>query len=306
MKLIPVLLMIASLTSWLPKAQAIEPSQGKMLARLEMLISSHSFLEANDLLDQLTAANPGDVDVRIVAAKLYREMGMLARSRVEYQQLAMAYPTRVEPLIALSQMYLLYLDPRSALSNARKAVKLAPHNKDARIALVSALVAGSYLKEADEQLSILTRANAGDAEVHYVAYKLMMERGQLEQARHELENAIRIDPGNGQWLLDLSELCKLQHDYGEARACLERAINSDPNSLDKIDKMAILQEYCFHDYDEAKEQYKRILQIDPDSVSAIAGLDRCKAKENDIAAILKDQIRSGCAATWHWLWSAAH
>jgi tetratricopeptide (TPR) repeat protein len=237
-----------------------------------MLISTHSFLEANDLLDQLCVTNPDDVDVRIAAAKLYREMGMLARSRIEYQQLASAYPTRVEPLIALSQMYLLYLDPRNALSNARNAVKLAPHNKDAGIALVSALVAGGNLKEADERLALLTRANSGDAEVHYVAYKLMMERGQLP----------------------------------EAKACLQRAINSDPNSLDKINKMAILQEYCFHDYDEARQQFQKILQIDPDSVSAIAGLDRCKAKENDLAAILKDQIRSACASTWHWLWSRDH
>jgi tetratricopeptide (TPR) repeat protein len=134
----------------------------------------------------------------------------------------------------------------------------------------------------------------------------MMERGQLPEARHELENAIRIDPTNGQWLLDLSELCQLQHDFGEAKACLQRAINSDPNSLDKINRMAILQEYCFHDYDEARQQFQKILQIDPDSVSAIAGLDRCKAKENDLAAILKDQIRSACASTWHWLWSRDH
>ena len=283
--------------------QALTADKEKMLGRLQMLISTRAFLEANDVLDQLSAANPGDVDVRIASAKLYREMGMLARSRIEYQQLSIAYPTRVEPLIALSQMYLLYLDPRNALSTARQAVNLAPNNKDARIALVSALVAGGYLKEADDQLARLTRANAGDAEVHYVAYKLMMERGQLTEARHELENAIRIDPTNGQWLLDLSELCKLQHDYVEARACLQRAINSDPNSLDNINKMAILEEYCFHDYDEARQQFQKILQIQPDNVSALAGLDRCKAKENDIAAILKDQIRSAWAAGWNWLWS---
>jgi tetratricopeptide (TPR) repeat protein len=312
------LLAVTLSSKWTPAAQATETGQAKtlgkemtpprsaQLGRLQMLISTHSFLEANDLLDQLCVTNPDDVDVRIAAAKLYREMGMLARSRIEYQQLASAYPSRVEPLIALSQMYLLYLDPRNALSNARNAVKLAPNNKDAGIALVSALVAGGNLKEADERLALLTRANSGDAEVHYVAYKLMMERGQLPEARHELENAIRIDPTNGQWLLDLSELCQLQHDYVEAKACLQRAINSDPNSLDKINKMAILQEYCFHDYDEARQQFQKILQIDPDSVSAIAGLDRCKAKENDLAAILKDQIRSACASTWHWLWSRDH
>jgi tetratricopeptide (TPR) repeat protein len=269
--------------------------------KLNTLISTHTFEEASDLLDKLLAADPDNFNVRLAGARLYREMGMLARSRAEYKQLAIGFPTRVEPLIALSQMSLLYLDPRNALSNARQAVKLAPANADARIALVSALVAGGYLKEADEQLNALMSSDANDPEVHYVAYKLLTERGLNEKARHELENAIRLDPTNGQWLLDLSELCKLQHDYPEAKACLQRAINFDPNSLEKINKMAILQEYCLHDYDGALAQYQRILQVDPDNISALAGVDRCKAKENDVAALLKDQIRGGFASFGKWL-----
>ena len=114
----------------------------------------------------------------------------------------------------------------------------------------------------------------------------------MGKARQQLEAALKLDPSNGPWLLDLSELCEMQGDYAMANQCLQRALYADPLSVDKLSRMATLQEYFLQNYDQAIEQYKRILAIDPNSVSALAGLDRCKARKNDLAGILKIQIRA--------------
>jgi tetratricopeptide (TPR) repeat protein len=175
---------------------------------------------------------------------------------------------------------------------ARHAVSLNPNSKTARIALCSVLIASDYLKEAEDELSKLQKEAGADPEINYVGYKLYLKRGQLGKARQQLEAAMKLQPNNGQWLLDLSELCQMQGDYATANVCLQRALHADPLSVDKLSKMATLQEYFLQNYDQAIIQYKRILAIDPDSVTALAGLDRCKARNNDIAGMLKIHIRA--------------
>ena len=46
--------------------------------------------------------------------------------------------------------------------------------------------------------------------------------------------------------------------------------------------------------DDRREEWdmRSILEIDPDSVTAMAGLDRCKTKKNDLAGMLKNQLRA--------------
>ncbi len=262
------------------------------IERLTALTKAHSYVKATNLLDRMIAVSPSNPQLRIAGARLYRQMGLFARSMAEYKQLMKAYPNLIEPVIALSQMYMEYLNLPQALSLARQAVSMDAAHREARIALCTALIASDYLKEAEDELTTLQKQSAGDPEVNYVAYKLYLKRGQLDKARHELEAALAIDPSNGQWLLDMSELCQLQGDYAEANRCLQRALDTDPSSVDKLNKMAIMQEYFFRDYDQAMDQYRKILEIDADSVTALAGLDRCKTKKNDIAGAFKYQIRN--------------
>jgi tetratricopeptide (TPR) repeat protein len=273
-------------------ASALPESEGAGIKRLIALTKAHSYIKANNLLDRMIEVDPTNPQLRLAGAHLYRQMGLFARSMSEYKQLMKADPKLIEPVIALSQMYMEYLNLPQALSLARVAVGIDPSNREARIALCSALIASDYLKEAEDELDKLQKHSVQDPEVNYVAYKLYLKRGQLPKARQELQDAMTIDPSNGQWLLDMSELCKLQGDYEEANRCLQRGLVNDQFSVDKLNQMAILQEYFFRDYDLAMVQYRKILEIDPDSITAMAGLDRCKTKKNDLAGMLKNQIRA--------------
>jgi tetratricopeptide (TPR) repeat protein len=271
---------------------SLADSESADIKRLIALTKAHSYMKANNLLDRMIEVDPTNPQLRLAGAHLYRQMGLFARSMSEYKQLMRADPNLIEPVIALSQMNMEYLNLPQALSLARVAVGIDPSNREARIALCSALIASDYLKEAEDELDKLQKQSGHDPEVNYVAYKLYLKRGQLPKARQELEGAMTIDPSNGQWLLDMSELCKLQGDYEEANRYLQRGLDNDPISVDKLNQMAILQEYFFRDYDLAMVQYRKILEIDPDSVTAMAGLDRCKTKKNDLAGMLKNQLRA--------------
>lgn len=267
-------------------------SEDAGIKQLVALTKAQSYVKATNLFDRLIEADPNNPQLRLAGARLYRRMGMFARAMSEYKLLMKSDPNLVEPVIALSQMYMEYLNLPQSMTLARHAVSLKPNDKEARIALCTVLIASDYLKEAEEELSKLQKQGGSDADVNYVAYKLYLKHGLMGKARQQLEAALKLDPSNGPWLLDLSELCEMQGDYAMANQCLQRALYADPLSVDKLSRMATLQEYFVQNYDQAIEQYKRILAIDPNSVSALAGLDRCKARKNDLAGILKIQIRA--------------
>lgn len=262
------------------------------IKRIEALTKSQSYVKATNLYNRMVEVSPSNPQLRLAGAKLFRRMGMYARAMAEYKQLMKSNPNLIEPEIALSQMYMEYLNLPQSLALARQAVSIDGNNKTARIALCQALIASDYLKEASDELSKLQKQANSDPEVNYVSYKLYLKRGVLDKARSELDAAVRAEPSNGQWLLDLSELCKIQGDYSEAQKYLTQALYADPLSVDKLSRMGILQEYFLRDYDQAAQQYKKILEIDPDSVTALAGIDRCKTKKNDLAGMLKAQLRS--------------
>ncbi|CAN5484922.1 hypothetical protein BH10CYA1_BH10CYA1_23530 [soil metagenome] len=271
---------------------ALAESEEAGIKRIVALTNAQSYVKATNLFDRLIEANPDSPQLRLAGARLYRRMGMFARAMSEYKLLMKADPTLIEPVIALSQMYMEYLNLPQAMTLARHAISLKPNDKEARIALCTVLIASDYLKEAEDELGKLQQQAGLDPEVNYVGYKLYLKRGQIGKARQQLEAAMKLDPSNGQWLLDLSELGQMQGDYAIANQCLQRALYADPLSVDKLSRMATLQEYFLQNYDQAGMQYKRILAIDPDSVTALAGLDRCKTRKNDLAGMLKVQIRA--------------
>ncbi len=273
-------------------AYSLVESESDGIKRIIELTKTRSYIKASDLFDRMIEEDPNNPQLRLAGARLYRQMGMFARAMSEYKQLMNANPHLIEPLIALSQMYMEYLDLPQALSLARHAVSIAPTSKDARIQLCSVLIASDYLKEAEDELNKLQKQVANDANVDYVGYKLYLKRGQLEKARQQLDAAMKLEPANGQWLVDMSELCEMQGDYATANVCLQKALQADPLSVEKLNKMAILQEYFLQNYALANSQYKKILEIDPDSVTALAGVDRCKTRSNDLAGMLKAQIRA--------------
>jgi tetratricopeptide (TPR) repeat protein len=273
-------------------------SRDSILKEIDSLTANHSYFKATALLDKLHQRSGNDIDVVLASARLYRDMGLLARSEAEYKRALAINPSSTESLVALSDMCLQALDTRRALSYARQAYSTNPHATDAQVALTTALIARGNLMEADQELSKLLSSNPNNAQIQHVAYTLALKREQLPKAQRRLEEAIRLAPLRPDWLIDLSELYKAQGEYGNCRHALEKALSIDSYSLEALNKLAQVDEFYLHDYDKAIEEYKNILSIDSDSVTALAGLDRCKVKKNDLAGVLRFQLQNLSSATY--------
>ena len=288
-----------TLTTSLPASPSLSPARDKPksgqaqnseLQTAETLIRARSFIKARKILDHLLQKEPDNYQARLDEAQLLRSMGLFARSHEDYEKLNQENPAAEKPLIALSEMALESLNPRQALKLARQAVGVAPSSLATHLCLVNALIATSAYHEAEGMLNDLRISHPDNAEVDYLLYKLALKQHQLSQARSWLERSLYLDPSNWQRFFELSELCKNMADYYGAKANLERVLTMDPTSVDALTKLAVIYEFNFHDYEQAARQYQLILSADPDSVTALAGIDRCKQKSNDLAGVMKDAL----------------
>lgn len=262
------------------------------LSEVAKLSESHSFYKARKILEPLLAKFPDDPKVHLAAASLFLKMGQTTRALEEFQRVRVLTPGDRQTLVSLAKLYLDNGEAALALSTAREALVVDPSSKPARMILVEALMTRGLLLGAEEELKKLLRGDAGDAKIHFMAARLYRDRGQSQLALSHIEDAIRLAPAEYNWLLVKTDICVSLAQYKEAKKAIEYVVECEPHSINALNKLASIKENYFRDYNGATECYRRILEIDPDSVTALAGLDRLRAKKNDLAGQWKHQLRS--------------
>lgn len=273
---------------------AVAPTEdpAAQLKEAQRLAESGALYQARELLGNIVKKYPNNPEVNLVAAKLYRQLGFTAQSIQYYQRVRRWRPLDIEPLVALSQMHLELLDSDNSLWLARMAVNLDPSAKEARLALGEALLAAQSLKDVDVVVKSLMKDFPGDAQVLYLAYRMHKEDGDFAAARLSLELAIAMDKAQPRWLLDLSDACVADGDYKASKEALKKYLLSEPDSTEALGKYAELLEHNLHDYFGAIDQYRVMLKLDPVNVTALTGIERCRAKQNDFAAAWRDWVRN--------------
>lgn len=256
----------------------------------EKLIEDGSYSAARARLEKLQAERPNDVNVKILAARLFRKIGLWSVSIMEYEKVRQVNPSIVEPYIALSEMHRENLSTEIALAMAEEAVTRAPHSVRAREALISALIDNHNVNQAHAELTALIKERPADPDVLYLSFKVKKGLGELERARVDLEKAMKLDPENVAWYFDLAEIYEDTGDYQQARATIGKYIEASPDSTRALSKLAEILEFRLYDIEGAKQVYDRILAIEPDNQSAVAGKDRLLKKRNDLAAVIKRNI----------------
>lgn len=275
----------------MPTATSASVSREPSLKQLAQLTAARSYFAADAEANKLLQRYPNDLDVLLAAARLHRDMGLSARAEAEYLKVLQRKPDLPEACAELSSIYLQKLDISKALNYAQRAFNTSPKS-ETQLAYATALLAAGKFREVDRELRNLLKTDPENPQVQYIAYELAISLNEHAQAQKYLESAVNMAPTRADWLIELSELYKEAGEYVYARKSLERALMVDPGSLEALNKLAVIYEFYLHDYDKAMDQYKNILQIDQESVTALAGLDRCKVKKNDLAGAMKFELQS--------------
>ena len=254
------------------------------------LIDEGTLLPARVRVETLLANQPSDWHVALLAGRLYRRMGLSGFAIVQYEKVRAQNPNMVEPLIALSQLHLDNLSTEIAIVLARRAVEIDPQSKEARLALINALVAGQSLRQAREQATRLQAAYPNDADVAHALSAVEQSFGQYDSATALLLSALAKRPQMLAWRLELADLYLSRNNFEACRSALNQVLSVEPHSLEALNSLAHLLEFDLHEYMPALRAYRAIKEIIPDSATAQAGIDRCLVKQSDFALNLRNGL----------------
>jgi Flp pilus assembly protein TadD len=104
----------------------------------------------------------------------------------------------------------------AAVNPQREAVRRAPHDPDARQALIGALIDVGMTTEAEKEARAAAQAMPNSAALHRLAGQLLSMRGDLPGAAPYLERAVHLDPADGAARLSYGRVLYLQKSYGAA------------------------------------------------------------------------------------------
>lgn len=259
------------------------------LAQLTALVNDGALMSARPKVESLMTRNAQDVRVALLAARLYQKMGLSTLAIIQYEKVRRSSPRMLEPLIALSRMHLENLSSNLAVQLAEDAVSIDAKNKEARLALVDALIANQSMRRARLQAQNLAQLYPNDSEVQHALYMVAMAYGEEEQALTYLKPAAEGQK-RPSWLLELAGLYQSLHRYRQARDVYQQMLQDDSGNLEALAGLAHLYEFDLGDYMSAITTYRKIIEIFPDDIGAHAGIERCMGKQADLALWVKGSI----------------
>jgi len=240
--------------------------------------------------DRRIAASPKNAQLHMDYGTFLLSAGLIENAIAQFQEATFLNPSDVEPIIALAEIYLQNLDFEKSQTYAANALRLQQGSSAARIVLLSALVQRDQIADAERELTILL-AQPRNPRVLQLAYMVKARRGDFTEARRYLQQAVTLQPAKIDWVL---QLCKMLESSGNDALALEQLrtiLKRYPNSLEARLKLARNLEVYRNDYNGAILEYGRALEIDSKSAVALAGIERCKGKKNNLALRIKQGIQ---------------
>lgn len=283
---------------WLLVSLALPPTTGAAanpdIVKLDKFVDDGKFEEARRLIKTLLEKYPRQADLHMWYARRLRSTGQTEQAIAEFVKAGELQSDCAEASIALSDIYLQNLDVEHSIKYAYKAVDAQPNSAEARKALLAALIQGDQLSDAERQLQVMMKTASSNPEIYLLAFQLKNKKGDIKQARNYLEQAVNACPHQLQWQIQLAAILESSGETAAARARWENILREDPDLSEARLRLARNLEVFSQNYDGAIAQYRLVLRGDPNSPSALAGLDRCLDKKNNLALQLKMAIQQMC------------
>lgn len=247
--------------------------------------------DRNLLWQKQIEKDPKNAQTHLGYGKFLVNAGLVNKAIAELSEAARLDPKDPDAFITLAEIYSQDLDYDKAFLAARRALALQPSSSAARTVLVGALVQRDQVTEAESELEKLLQTNPKDPRVLQLAYLVKTRIGDFNEAARYLQQAVALRPNNTEWVL---QLCQLLESGGNSEAAyiqLQNLLARNPGNVEARLRLARNIEVYRHDYEQALVEYARVLDIDSKSPAALAGIERCKAKKNNLALRMKQALR---------------
>ncbi len=210
----------------------------------------------------------------------------------DFEQAANLEPTNPGVLGTLTSMYLQEKRPQDAERVAKRAVVFNKNDKNAYLAYGQVLAAEGKFDEAREQLENAVKVDPKDVRPILIEAQTYQEQNAIALAAGLYDRALTIDPNSIEALIGKGRLAAAQHNVKDAIATYDRlfALQSDPNDkVSVIDQEAVV--YANEKMDtEASAAYQRAIAQFPNVLSAHTAYGDYLLTKNDKAGAEREFI----------------
>ncbi len=178
-----------------------------------------------------------------------------------YERMSTLEPNNPNPLIARSQLYIIFRDPEAALQMAQRAVGLAPESADALVARARALNWNN-----DNDNAIIDALDALDLEpAHATALAVLGEiysdEGLWDRAADYLEQALTVEPDNITALRNQAYYHERRGDYEAAVQGYLAAIEAAPHRFDLYIELGRQYSVGLGEFQKAVDTYRQAAEV---------------------------------------------
>ena len=202
------------------------------LERARKLVSVGSFHKAEAMLRQTIAADPSNIDARVLLGKTLALQGVRGEAIEQLAEAVRLNPGSATAHNEFGMVLSRFVEVRAARQEFESALELDPGLAEAHVNLSLVLAQAGELAAAGDHLdrAIELQGNHREAAyAHYLRAKIWAAQDQIDNAMDELERAVHLRPDYATAWSDLGGLQRLALDNAGAIVALQRAVVLKPD-----------------------------------------------------------------------------
>jgi len=202
------------------------------LERARKLVSVGSFDKAEAMLRQTIAADPSNIDARVLLGKTLALQGVRGEAIAQLAEAVRLNPSSATAHNESGMVLSRFVEVRAARQEFERALELDPGLAEAHVNLSLVLAQAGELAAAGDHLDLSFERQGNHREAayaHYLRAKIWAAQGQIDKAMDELERAVRLRPDYAEAWSDLGGMRRLALESAAAIEALQRAVALKPD-----------------------------------------------------------------------------
>jgi len=229
----------------------------------------------------LSKRNPADATVHLHLGRAYRKKGDLGSARKEYQQAIRIQPSFVEAKYEMGLIDMMRGQARDTLQQANEILAIRPDYRPAKLLRTESLIRNGDLKTARMELSKLEKDSTQDNQVQFQMALIALYEKKYPQALDTL-NRLR-STGDAQVFVGLAQIYTGSRQFDKAFEVLNDGLKRSSDTGVIHHQLGITAALA-HQYDRSILEFQKALASDPNSVETmrlIADVYALKGDQND-------------------------
>jgi tetratricopeptide (TPR) repeat protein len=202
---------------------------------------------------------PNDASFAYEFGVICLRLSLLGESRKAMGEAVKLSPDNPEYNFGMGTVSSFAQDATQGLPYLEKYHALRPSDPAALLAIGTTYFRAKNFDSASIWLKQAAAHEATSADAHYYLGRIARVQSHLEDAKHELEQANKLNPNRPDILGELGQVFIASHEYGQAKTYLDRAVALDPENYGA--NFGLLQLYARTGDPRREEQSKRFDDI---------------------------------------------